>query len=106
MVEPVVCGPGSRVGDRAGAGSRGSLMKILMTGATGFIGRHLLSFWKGRHEVFALVRDLPPKQSEGSVRYVNADLTRPLDVQRLPAGIEAIVHLAQANVAFPEAAGE
>jgi nucleoside-diphosphate-sugar epimerase len=81
-------------------------MKILLTGATGFIGRHLLSFWKGQHEIFALVRDLKLKHSDDGVRYVHADLTQPLDVQRLPTEVEAIVHLAQANVAFPGGAEE
>src|SRR5579883_612232 len=106
MVEPVVRGPGPLAGGRAGAGRRGLPMRILLTGATGFIGRHLLSFWKGRHELFALVRGPQPGPADDGVHYLHADLTQPLDGARLPAGVEAIVHLAQANVSFPQGAGE
>lgn len=81
-------------------------MRVLLTGATGFIGRHLLSFWRGRHEVFALVRGENPGVPAAEATCLPVDLTRPLDLGRLPAEVDAILHLAQANVTFPEHAGE
>jgi UDP-glucose 4-epimerase len=65
-------------------------VKVLVTGADGFIGSRLVSVLaEVGHEVTALGRDV--------------DLSLPLDRDALPA-VDAIVHLAQANVPFPEGA--
>lgn len=81
-------------------------MRILITGATGFIGRHLVLRLSDYHEVFAVVRDsLRPKLRErANVRVI--DLLLPLDISILPAQIDVIIHLAQANALSPEAANE
>jgi nucleoside-diphosphate-sugar epimerase len=68
-------------------------MRVLVTGATGFIGRHLLPPLAANHEVIALVRRLPPV-SLAHVTYVEQELTAPLDLTRLPQRVDAIIHQA------------
>jgi nucleoside-diphosphate-sugar epimerase len=75
-------------------------MRILITGATGFIGRHLVARLAGEHEIWALVRRLPSTRQE-NVQYVQQDLSRPLDRGSLPEKLEAIIH--QAAVIDPDA---
>ena len=70
-------------------------MRVLVTGATGFIGRHLLPrlVTTGAHEVIGLVRRQPPTPVPG-VTYINQELTAPLDLARLPQQVDAIIHQA------------
>jgi nucleoside-diphosphate-sugar epimerase len=81
-------------------------MKILVTGATGFTGRPLVSRLAARHEVYALARRPEQTAWEPQVRAVAADLAGPLAPDRLPASVDAIVHLAIAKVPYPESAVE
>lgn len=81
-------------------------MRVLLTGATGFIGSHLIGPLSQRHEVIALVRELPKAAGEAQADFVQADFSRPDFVRSLPAKADAIVHLAQAANSFPENAGE
>lgn len=77
-------------------------MRVLVTGASGFIGARLVpALAQAGHDVSALVRD--PDQAPADATAVVADLARPLS--GVPAA-DAILHLAQANVSFPEAADE
>jgi UDP-glucose 4-epimerase len=62
---------------------------VLVTGATGFLGRHVLPVLAERHEVVAMAR----RPVEGFETIV-ADLT---DEFELPAGLDAVVHLAQSR---------
>ena len=77
-------------------------MKILVTGAAGFIGRHLVAHLAGRHEVIALTRSEAQAESSRQWATVAMDLARPLEPHRLPSRVDAIINLAQANVTFPE----
>jgi nucleoside-diphosphate-sugar epimerase len=81
-------------------------MRILISGATGFIGRHLTEFLAARHEVFAVTRQEPPSQAPPGTHWVFQDLTQPLDLASLPARIDAVIHLAQSKFyrQFPEGA--
>jgi len=81
-------------------------MKVLITGGSGFIGRHLIARLTGRHELFAIVRDQHQVATRAAVTPVVSDLARPLDHNLLPSEIDVIIHLAQANVLFPDSAGE
>lgn len=56
-------------------------MRILLTGATGFLGRHLLQalLERGHHVVCAVRRPPPHAGESASVSYVAADFTRDLE---------------------------
>ena len=101
------------------------MANILVTGAAGFIGSHLVPWLAQRdpqRQVYALVRPGSPPPTPGpGVYYIPWDLaaTRPLaphaawdeqpedtDEQRLPGHVDAVLHLAQANVPFPVQAAE
>jgi len=81
-------------------------MKIVITGSSGFIGRHLISRLCDGNELFAVVRDAREPVSTDKVHIIVMDLARTLDASALPAKIDIIIHLAQANVPFPEGANE
>lgn len=70
-------------------------MRIVLTGGTGFIGSNLLDSLAGDHDVFALGR--VPALGRPRVRWIEHDLSRPLDEARLPNEIDAVVHLAQSR---------
>lgn len=81
-------------------------MRIVVTGASGFLGRHVVSRLATGHEVHAVVRDGRTIVPKGPASVIAMDLTQPLDHLRLPAALDAIVHLAQGKGPFPEAANE
>ncbi len=72
-------------------------MRILVTGAGGFLGRHLIAQLGPRHEVVALTRRPPEPELEGLARWVTCDL-RQLEVSALPGRVDAVVHLAQSSL--------
>jgi nucleoside-diphosphate-sugar epimerase len=80
-------------------------MKILVTGATGFVGRTLVPQLALAHEPIALIRR-PPAIPLGASRTVVKDLTSPDLATVLPDDIEVVVHLAQAYLPFPSHAAE
>jgi dTDP-6-deoxy-L-talose 4-dehydrogenase (NAD+) len=76
---------------------------VLVTGATGFVGRHLVSalLTKG-FKVRAVSRSLEAARAMpwfADVEFVAADLHAPdLDVESLASGVDAIAHLAWAGL--------
>ncbi len=71
-------------------------MRILVTGAGGFLGRHVVRLLGPRHEVIALSRRAPEPELKGSASWVTCDLREP-DLAALPDRIDAVVHLAQST---------
>ena len=74
-------------------------MKVLVTGATGFVGRHLVAALLARGcEVRAVARNAQTAQGMpwiNDVEFVAADIhAADLDVRALTAGIDALAHLA------------
>jgi nucleoside-diphosphate-sugar epimerase len=66
-------------------------VRVLITGAGGFVGSHLLERLDGQYELFPVVRQEP----EAAGSWVVQDLTKPLDLSVLPKRIDAVIHLAQ-----------
>jgi UDP-glucose 4-epimerase len=80
------------------------MSRILITGASGFIGRRLVSSLCARHELVALVRPKTPIEKLARVNWLEHDLSQPLDQARFPDRVDAIIHLAQSRHyrEFPE----
>lgn len=81
------------------------MSKILITGATGLIGKELLKALAGRHELIVLGRHKPELDS---VSWIECDLGRHGLPDALPGGVDAVIHLAQSNNFrnFPDQAGD
>lgn len=83
-------------------------MRVLVTGATGFVGRHLVPELR-QHEVTCIVRDASRAadlSDAAGTALIEGDLTDPSLARRLPPRMDAVVHVAQAYVPFPSAAAE
>jgi conserved hypothetical protein len=68
-------------------------MKILLTGASGYIGGNLLKELKKNHEVIAVSRSTKNKENEENVTWVAADLFAPEDNERVMEGVDLAVYL-------------
>jgi nucleoside-diphosphate-sugar epimerase len=80
-------------------------MKLLVTGATGFLGWHLLPALAAEHELYALTRS-KTRTAAPQVSWISADLSRPDDPWELPSHVDAVIYLAQSrrHREFPEGA--
>lgn len=68
---------------------------IIVTGANGLLGRHLLEVASATHQVHALVRQ-QPAHPHPAVHYHEVDLSTDWSTEILPKeGIDGIIHLAQ-----------
>lgn len=81
-------------------------MRLLVTGATGFVGRHLVRRLSQHHELCCLVRRSDPELTQLGCSVIEQDLRYSLDLSALPCKIDAIIHLASVNLPFPEQAVE
>jgi UDP-glucose 4-epimerase len=71
-------------------------VRILVTGATGFVGRRAVAELGERHEVVVVARSAPC-DLPGAAACVEQDLAEPLDAARLPRRVDAVIHLAQSH---------
>lgn len=67
-------------------------MKVLITGASGRLGRYVIRELADRHELVLTSRKEPPEEFAG-LPWVQGDLTSFEDCQRAVEGVEAIQHL-------------
>jgi len=80
-------------------------MQILITGAAGLVGNHVVRLLAQKNTIHAL--DLHGSNSvDERVNWITFDLAEPFDHSRLPGHIDAVIHLAQSNYfrQFPERA--
>jgi UDP-glucose 4-epimerase len=77
-------------------------MRIVITGASGFVGRRLVDLLGSEHEVYGLSRTETSRR-----RSIQIDLSADFDLGLLPDKVDAVVHLAQSELYrdFPERAG-
>jgi dihydroflavonol-4-reductase len=68
------------------------MQPVLITGATGFLGRHLIERLRDRAPLRALVRDA--RRAPEGVEAVEGDVTSPVDVRRAMHGVSRVYHLA------------
>jgi len=75
-------------------------VKVLVTGANGFLGRHVVaSLRQAQHSVRALIRpsaDAAPLGGTDEVEVVRADLAHPANLAPALEGVDGVVHLAAA----------
>lgn len=73
-------------------------MKILLTGANGYIGSHLLPrLVEDGHEIYALVRSRSrieiPEKFQTQIHIIEADLLNPSSLLKIPSDIDAAYYL-------------
>jgi UDP-glucose 4-epimerase len=83
------------------------MMNILVTGAAGFIGSHLIKslLQESSYFIYALVREKPSLFSENTrLKYIYSDLSSVDFADSLPYNIDTVIHLAQSTNyrQFPE----
>lgn len=72
------------------------MRRCLITGATGLIGRHVVSLLRDNWELYALVRKAGDSTSHRT-HYIKCDLADEWSVSRLPRAVDAVIHLAQSE---------
>jgi UDP-glucose 4-epimerase len=70
-------------------------MKILVSGAAGFIGKCLLDEMTPSLEVWAQTRRTPPPRGASKVSWIRTNLSLPLSPRVMPKGVQTVIHLAQ-----------
>jgi UDP-glucose 4-epimerase len=70
------------------------MARILVTGATGFLGGRLVAHLSPQHEIWALARHIPANGG-ARVTWLQQDLAADQWTAALPGAIDAVIHLAQ-----------
>jgi nucleoside-diphosphate-sugar epimerase len=80
--------------------------KVLITGVTGLIGRHLLTPLLERAQVWGVSRRSRPPLKHPNLEWVPCDITQPNFFRAFPRQIDAVIHLAQSSYfrEFPDRA--
>jgi UDP-glucose 4-epimerase len=84
------------------------MSRIFITGAGGFIGRHLASSMAARHDVTGLGRSGRPQGFPENAVWIEHDLSLPGLPETMPSAIDVVVHLAQSRRFrdFPDGASD
>lgn len=79
-------------------------MKILVTGANGFVGTKLIQSLSKENEVYCISRREDSRASHPNIQWIQQDLSKKIDYSIFPEKIDSIVHLAQSRHyrEFPE----
>jgi nucleoside-diphosphate-sugar epimerase len=82
-------------------------VRLLITGATGFVGSRLIEHLQDRHELHAIARRPPPASLADRAAWIEQDL-RAFDPTALPDRVDGVVHLAQSEHYrdFPDGAAD
>lgn len=72
-------------------------MRVLVTGGTGFIGRHLVAQLARKHEVVVVARSAGHNDFPAGVENVKMDLGQGVDKKLLPGTLHAVIHFAHVN---------
>ena len=78
-----------------------SRRRVLLTGATRFMGRAFLEHYADRYDFVVLARSAAPAALRRRAEWVKADLREPLPLRRLPERVDAVVHLASVRAPSP-----
>jgi len=83
-------------------------VRVLVTGATGFIGSKLVPELAREHEIVAVARPGSTTLWGDEVEWVEQDLAEPLRRDAFPSRVDAVIHLAQSRLykQFPDGAGD
>jgi len=77
-------------------------MRILITGADGFIGRHLVEGLEPKNDLFCLCRRTSEFPSTHRSTCIPYDLAKTIDIDVLPGKIDVVIHLAAVSMHAPE----
>lgn len=72
-------------------------MKILVTGASGFIGGWLVKHLMEEHDLYCPTRKVAALPVHPHVHGIEQDLAARIETSRLPASMDAVIHLAQSR---------
>ena len=70
--------------------------KILITGTTGLIGKHVVALLRKSWGLNALVREPRDGAPEG-IHYIRCDLGNEWSIEEFPESVDAVIHLAQSE---------
>lgn len=83
-------------------------MRILVTGANGFIGKNLVSILSEYHSLYVVVRKKSSFNNDIKINYIEIDLSKNDFHLKLPKNIDKVIHLAQSSKyrEFPDGASD